>query len=505
MVLSATLILFPAKLFMSRKKNKKNIDESFGELQDNSSVGRRHITFQPPAQFDFQCPEKWEKWFKRFERYRMASGLDQEPEEKQVTSLIYCMGENAEDILTRSQLPEEKLNSYKTVKAAFDEAFIGKRNILYERAKFNSRNQKKGEIFEQFLTDISLMAERCAFRDLRDELVRDRIVVGILDKTLSSQLQEDADLTLEKAIQKAKQRESIKKQTYELEEIQSKPSSEVDRIHSSSSSKFPLKESTTDIMEGGCWNCGGPRHPRNSCPAKDYTCKCGKVGHFKKMCKSNTIVGKFTKKIGELRESSQISVSEQEDDATYLGALNTIGGVSNAWYVDIFINNQKVKAKLDSRAEVTAIPSNILKQIPNLFKSDKTLKNADQNIMVVDGMFTADLEFNGQKVKEKIYVIPTLSEPLLGITAIKSLNLITVRKSYESGNIQSIALDKVVQEYPQLFMGLGNIPGEYKIELIDDAKPYSFVPNLAGKTEAFRERKIESFVGPKIIRKFFQK
>ena len=47
-------------------------------------------TFQvnPPEQFTFK-PEEWEKWSRRFERFRITFGLSKESEESQVNVLIY--------------------------------------------------------------------------------------------------------------------------------------------------------------------------------------------------------------------------------------------------------------------------------------------------------------------------------------------------------------------------------------------------------------------------------
>ena len=43
-------------------------------------------------------------------------------------------------------------------------------------------------------------------------MVRDRIVVGLKDKTLSEKLQLEAELTLEKAINQARQKELVRQQ-----------------------------------------------------------------------------------------------------------------------------------------------------------------------------------------------------------------------------------------------------------------------------------------------------
>jgi hypothetical protein len=54
----------------------------------------------PPPKFDFTKPEEWPKWIRRFERFRIASGLELQSEEYQVNTLIYTMGDDAEYIVT---------------------------------------------------------------------------------------------------------------------------------------------------------------------------------------------------------------------------------------------------------------------------------------------------------------------------------------------------------------------------------------------------------------------
>ena len=74
---------------------------------------------------------------------------------------------------------------------------------------------------DNFTTDLYCLAEYCEFGTLRDDLIRDRIVVGIKDKKLSEQLQLDSKLTLERAITKTKTRQSetVKKQQTFLQDL----------------------------------------------------------------------------------------------------------------------------------------------------------------------------------------------------------------------------------------------------------------------------------------------
>ena len=54
----------------------------------------------PPEQFTFDQPEEWPKWIRRFERFRQASGLSAKEDPQQINTLIYCMGDAADGILT---------------------------------------------------------------------------------------------------------------------------------------------------------------------------------------------------------------------------------------------------------------------------------------------------------------------------------------------------------------------------------------------------------------------
>ena len=53
--------------------------------------------------------------YRRFERFREASNLDEKSEKKQVSSLILAMGDEAEDILDFFRLSDDERKLYATV------------------------------------------------------------------------------------------------------------------------------------------------------------------------------------------------------------------------------------------------------------------------------------------------------------------------------------------------------------------------------------------------------
>ena len=129
-----------------------------------------------------------------------------------MNSLVYTIGDKADNILNTLGLTEADRKKYKTVRDAFDKYFICKYNVLYEQARFNKRCQEPGESAETFISAVYKLAENCQCGGLQEETIRDRLVVGIRLHGLSDSLQMDSELTLAKAVQKIRQHEEIKKQ-----------------------------------------------------------------------------------------------------------------------------------------------------------------------------------------------------------------------------------------------------------------------------------------------------
>jgi len=80
----------------------------------------------------------------------------------------------------------EDRKNYAKVTEEFDNYFKVRKNIIFERGRFNWRNQLPNESVEQFITEIHKLSDCCEFKEMKDELIRDRLVVGILDRALSS-------------------------------------------------------------------------------------------------------------------------------------------------------------------------------------------------------------------------------------------------------------------------------------------------------------------------------
>ena len=65
----------------------------------------------------------------------------------------------------------------------FDAFFHVLRKVLFERARFNRRNQLLGETSEQYIMALYALAANCV---LEAEMIRDRLVIRIRDMSLQS-------------------------------------------------------------------------------------------------------------------------------------------------------------------------------------------------------------------------------------------------------------------------------------------------------------------------------
>ena len=99
---------------------------------------------------------------------REASGLDGSAETKQISTLLYCLGEEAEAVLASTNVTAAERKEYKKVLEKHDSFFEVRKNMIYERARFNRRRQQSGETAEQFIMVLYDLAENCNYNDMKE-------------------------------------------------------------------------------------------------------------------------------------------------------------------------------------------------------------------------------------------------------------------------------------------------------------------------------------------------
>lgn len=98
----------------------------------------------------------------------------------------------------------------------------------------------------------------------------------------------------------------------------------------------------------------------------------------------------------------------------------------------------------------------------------KKLCDPDQKPLEVRGELYVNLSHKGATVRQCMLVVKQLKKNLLGLPAIRALNLLFKVESTE---------DEISTKYPSLFSGLGTFPDTYNIQLRPDVKSYAlFTP-----------------------------
>ena len=81
------------------------------------------------------------------------------------------MGEEADEVLTSTDATAEERSNYDEVVSKFDGFFRVRKNVIYERARFNRRCQLEGESVDEYITALYSLVETCEYGTLRDENV----------------------------------------------------------------------------------------------------------------------------------------------------------------------------------------------------------------------------------------------------------------------------------------------------------------------------------------------
>lgn len=119
---------------------------------------------------------------------------------EKVDLLCYTMAEQSEQILLQIIPTAASRKVYATVKDKFESYFAPKKNIIFERYKFYARVQVLEETVNAFITALYTLAEKCEYGSLKNDSIRDRIVLGIRDTRASNRMQLKPDLTVDEAI-----------------------------------------------------------------------------------------------------------------------------------------------------------------------------------------------------------------------------------------------------------------------------------------------------------------
>lgn len=130
--------------------------------------------------------ENWRRWKRAYDCYFDAAELYEKTDKVKINTLLNIIGSDAIEIFDSFNLSEAHKAVYANVLKAFDDFCKPKKNTVYERFVLNERKQKEGEPFDTFHMDLKRLIRTCEYGDQENDMLRDRIVIGICDKRLQT-------------------------------------------------------------------------------------------------------------------------------------------------------------------------------------------------------------------------------------------------------------------------------------------------------------------------------
>ncbi|XP_064077645.1 uncharacterized protein LOC135195313 [Macrobrachium nipponense] len=247
--------------------------------------------------------KEWKHWHKTFTNFIEESG-DAAPDK--LRALVNCVSPSVYELI-------EDSSTFESAIAKLESAYVKLPNEVFARHVLATRRQQSGESLDEFLRELHKLSKDCNFlavtaEQCRQELVCDAFINGIDGITsafIRQRLLENKSLNLEAAHSQARTLDLAQRSANAytsppiphtdalVPERQAQPSGDQQqqptKEEAERSSPGDSAVAAAYLSKRKCYFCGNALHStgRVSCPARTVKRnKCGKTGHFAKVCKS---------------------------------------------------------------------------------------------------------------------------------------------------------------------------------------------------------------------------
>lgn len=359
-------------------------------------------------------------------------------------------------------LTDQEFRDPETVMNAIREHVLGQVNIIVERNRFWKRQQSEGESFNDYVMQLRDLMRTCKFCEHSEDLLRDKIVLGVRNPETVKRLLAQPDLSLADALTICRSEEASESQRNEI-----CTGAHVSAVRKQRG-RTPVRSNSRNPGAGNCTACGKGRHQRSDCPAKDKKCfHCGRIGHFGSVCRSNRTGGQNDKK-RQPRVSTLIATLEP---ATPMVTVN--------------INGKQLEMMPDTGSNMDAIREVDCKMlgipIPKPRHNAIMPKSASGQFIKSNGSFCATITLNKRYAATRIHVLKDLVAPVLSWQSCKKLKIVPddfpnqISAIALNGSGRRITEQDLIQEFPRVFDGkIRPMSGEkFQIVLKKEAIPFS--------------------------------
>ena len=368
--------------------------------------------------------KNWEVFRAEFEDFVLATGLNEKAEEVQAAALRRLMGSECRHIYMHNViLDDDQKKDPTAILDALGEYFKPEKNVIYERYKFGCCKQETDEPIDSFITRLRERAASCEYRGLKDEMIRDKLVLGVASENTRRRLLRERDLMLATAVGICRLAEltDTRMKTLESPQLQTDSVNSADRQYGR---RGPQDRRGRDIQQA-CKYCGNShKRGREQCPAYGKACRsCGISNHFSKVCQASS----KTKKVNALEDVEQ---GDTDTDDMFLATecISNIKSKGLKWFVHLRLNKKKQACQLDTGATCNVMSRKIKEKLSPrtaLQQSTTKLKLYSGETMLSQGRFHTECVIRGKKHDLVFEVVETQQEPLLSGATCERLGLMT--------------------------------------------------------------------------------
>ena len=430
---------------------------------------------------------------------------------------------------------------------ALNDHFKPQTSEIIKRFKFNTRNQKEGESIVKYVAELRYLSDGCKFRDLED-MLRDRIVVGVQDMQLQRKLLSVKDLNFDKAYQIACAMETANKDIQDIKKVQSGgATAKVHKVYAKKSAKpergkshgqshqSKPSSSSSKTPKYNCWRCGNQSHFANECPFIREKChKCSKIGHTQSQC--DKVKKYFETKKGSRAHhveegDSDFSDSDCEQQCEYQeyggylrhisvetlleSAVNRVEAIN----LQIWVNSQKTQFELDTGCPWSIISKSVYDKLKLPPIQAKSVSLRDYNGSPVHILGSVDvktqLTSDGQVITLPL-LVASKGVSLCGRDWIDKLR-IPIREAVDSALsrdsdvsipethvvAECLSLDSILDQEGEVFntSELGKLQGyQAKVYPVEGVKPAFYKPSsVAYATKVKLDKALDDLLDQGVI------
>ena len=158
----------------------------------------------------------WIQYTERLEQYFIANDISDASKKRAI--LLSVCGPTTYNLMRSLAAPVKPAQkTFEELCKLIEEHHHPKPSLIVSRFKFNSNYQKPGQSILTFVAELRKLAKHCVYAQTLDDMLRDRLVVGVQDENIQRRLLSEKELTLHKAVEIAHGMEVAKKNALDIQ------------------------------------------------------------------------------------------------------------------------------------------------------------------------------------------------------------------------------------------------------------------------------------------------